>query len=133
MNRCIVLFLALVAGICPANCDVTPTQDKFSAELKADLISRVSFSKVGNAIQIHVKAKATLPLEFVKGKGLEASDGILLEGDEFAWPGCGFDRTSYQIKKIAPEYVEIGYSRGIPQQDGFHDSGVFRVDYEKKK
>jgi hypothetical protein len=131
MRPYILLFLVLAVGICPGNSEVTPTEGKFAAKLKADMIGRLRFSKTKVAIRIQAKANATLPLEFVKGKGLEASDGLLLEGDEFAWPGCGFDRTSYQVKKIAPDYVEIGYSRGIPKQDGYQDSGVFTIDYEK--
>ena len=108
---------------------VVPTKDKFSKQLSESVQSQLTFAKQKESVQILAKPKATLPLEFVAGKRLEASDGILSMGDSFAWPGCGFGRTSYTITEIAPNYIVIGYTRGIPQQDGYQDAGEFKVSY----
>ena len=108
---------------------VVPTKNKFAKQLSESVQSQLTFAKQKESIQIQAKPKATLPLEFIAGKGLEPSDGILSMGDSFAWPGCGFDRTSYAIKEIAPNYIVIGYTRGIPQQDGYQDAGEFKVSY----
>ena len=108
---------------------IVPTKNKFAKQLSESVQSQLIFAKQKESILIQTKPKATLPLEFVAGKGLEASDGTLSVGDSFAWPGCGFDRTSYTIKEITPKFVLIGYTRGIPQQDGYQDAGEFRVSY----
>jgi hypothetical protein len=126
-----LLFLAFSLGICLAGDEIVLTQNKFSGQLKAELANRIGFFKHNKEILIQLKAKAIMPLEFSKGKGLIKSDGILSEGDTFAWPGCGFDRSTFQIYKITPEYVEIHYSRGTPQMDGYQDSGMFQVSFEK--
>jgi hypothetical protein len=132
MIKHILLALTLLVSAFTAIGNAAQTEDKFAVQLKANLISRVSFVKIKDAIQIKAKPNDFLPLEFIKGEGLRDSDGILSEGDSFAWPGCGFDRTSYRVNKIAPEFVEIRYSRGTPEQDGYHDSGVLKINYEKK-
>ncbi|HEX7261090.1 MAG TPA: hypothetical protein VF258_04690, partial [Luteolibacter sp.] len=104
-------------------------KNKFSMQLSESVRNQLTFAKQKESILIQAKPKATLPLEVIASKGLEASDGILSLGDSFAWPGCGFDRTSYTIKEITPKFVVIGYTRGIPQQDGYQDAGDFRVSY----
>ena len=111
---------------------IVPTENKFAKQLSKYVQSKLTFEEQKDSIHIQAKPKTRLPLEYVATKGLEASDGILLVGDSFAWPGCGFDRTSYTIKKIAPKFVVIGYKRGNPQQDGYQDSGEFRVAYNNQ-
>lgn len=108
--------------------EVVPTTNKFSKQLSEFVQNALAFTERNGTLRIEAKSESTLPLEFVAGKGLEASDGILSAGDSFAWPGCGFDRTSYTIKGITRQDVVIEYSRGMPQRDGYQDSGEFRIN-----
>jgi len=133
LTSCYLLFLILSCGaLCGEETKkVVPTKNKFAKQLSEFVQSSLTFAEQKESIQIQAKPKARLPLEFVAGKGLEASDGILSVGDSFAWPGCGFDRTVYTIKKITPQFVVIEYTRGIPQRDGYQDSGEIKISFGK--
>jgi len=108
---------------------VVATKDKFAKELGESMRGRLVFVAREKAVAIQARPNGSLPLEFVAGERLEASDRILGVGESFAWPGCGFDRTSYEVKEVGEAFVVIKYSRGIAQQDGYQDSGEFRIDF----
>lgn len=127
---CLIFFFFVGFVSAEEGKQIIPTQNKFAKKLTYLLQSKLTFVLKKDLIQIKAKPEATLPLEFVAGKGLEPSDGTLSVNDSFAWPGCGFDRTSYTLKKITPKSVVITYIRGIPQQDGYQDSGEFSIAFK---
>ncbi|OYV05383.1 MAG: hypothetical protein CFE26_11880 [Verrucomicrobiales bacterium VVV1] len=110
--------------------NIIPTKNKFSKELADSVQSNLTFVYQKESIKIRTKLNAALPLEFVEGKRLEPSDGVLSLGGSFAWPGCGFDRTSYMVREITQQSVTIEYHRGNPKQDGYQDSGEFKINIE---
>lgn len=131
ITSCCLLSLTITCGGVSGaeKKEVIPTENRFAQELREHVTGQLSFSELKSSIQVQAKPKARLPMEFDGTKGMNTSDGILSLGDRFAWPGCGYDRTSYTIKEITPAFVAIAYTRGIPQQDGYQDTGEFRVSY----
>ncbi|QQL44083.1 hypothetical protein [Sulfuriroseicoccus oceanibius] len=125
----LLLYMIALIGISFAEDEVLTTKNKFSEVHKELLSSRLAFSTKQNLIYLSVKEKANLPLEYIDGKGFEASDGILTLNSNFIWPGCGYDRSSYTISKITAEFIVIDYVQGTPEQDGYRDSGQFKIRY----
>jgi hypothetical protein len=115
-------------GIAAEGGEVIPTKERFSKELSEFMRGRLKFVAQGKSIHMEARPDGSLPLEFGAGK-LEASDGTLEVGDSFAWPGCGFDRTSYEVKEVGEGFVVIRYNRGNAQRDGYEDSGEFKINF----
>lgn len=105
------------------------TENRFAREHQLWLSRSLMFSKKGGDVAI---SGDRMPLEAHERKGFEASDGILSVGDVFIWPGCGFDRSQYTVHQIADDYVVIKYSQGRLPVDGYHDTGLLRIECNQK-
>lgn len=107
--------------------EVVQTEGRFAKVLGEQVGKTLRFSGQGKLVRIEARPGGTLPLESVAGQGMQECDGVLAVGEQFGWPGCGIDRTSYEVKEVGEASVVIKYRRGMAQVDGYHDEGEFSV------
>lgn len=116
--------------LCFAYAEPLITKNRFAEQLKKEFHEALVIRRTETGIKIVARTQHPLPLKFIDNR-LQTTNGDLVAGDVIMWAGCGGDRTSYTIHTVSETFIDVAYSRGTPQSDGYNDSGGFRVILEK--